>query len=406
MSKLRTDRTVFARVRFSCCPKNSPPMPSLAADHVLSAFRTAGFRFVTGVPCSYLTPLIDAVIGSHEVRYVPAANEGDAIAIAAGAELAGQPAIVMFQNSGLGNAVNPLTSLTHTFRLPVLVLTTWRGEPGGAHDEPQHDLMGAITPELLTSMQVPWERFPADAAALAAALQRARAHFAKEQRPYALILPKGTIAPIAGELPRTAERAIAGRVDGSFGSGARLSPDAALQAMVDDSRGEDIVVTTTGYCGRALYALGDRPNHFYMVGSMGCASSFGLGLALGRPDRRVLVADGDGALLMRMGALATIGVERPQNLVHVLLDNGVHDSTGAQATVSPAVDLALVAAACGYPQVRRCGDLAAFRQALAAARGELTFLHVRTEPRGKDPLPRPKETPPEVAARLRAFLTA
>ncbi len=379
-------------------------MPDLSADKVLAALRTAGFDFVTGVPCSYLTPLIDAVIGSRDMRYVPAANEGDAIAIAAGAEIAGRPSIVMFQNSGLGNAVNPLTSLTYTFRLPVLVLTTWRGEPGGAHDEPQHDLMGAITPTMLESMQVPWELFPTDPNALAAALQRARAHMQKEGRPYALILQKGTIQAIGGDLPRTPERVVHARVDGAFTADQRLDPDAALQVLVDASGGQDVIVTTTGYCGRALYALGDRENHFYMVGSMGCASSFALGIAIARPDRRVIVADGDGALLMRLSALATIGVECPNNLVHVLLDNGVHDSTGAQATVSPAVDLAMVAAACGYPCAIRATDATALRTAIDGARGQLAFVHVRTNPRRQGALPRPKETPPEIAARLRKLL--
>lgn len=379
-------------------------MQSLSADKVLAALRTAGFDFVTGVPCSYLTPLIDAVIGSREMRYVPAANEGDAIAIAAGAEVAGRPSLVMFQNSGLGNAVNPLTSLTYTFRLPVLVLTTWRGEPGGAHDEPQHDLMGAITPSMLESMQIPWERFPGDAAELAAALQRARTHMQKEGRPYALILQKGTIQAIGGDLPSTEDRPVRGTVEGTFQKGPRLDPDVALQTLVDASGGKDILVTTTGYCGRALYALGDRENHFYMVGSMGCASSFALGIALAKPDRRVIVADGDGALLMRLSALATIGVERPKNLVHVLLDNGVHDSTGAQATVSPAVDLALVASACGYPRSMRASDATSLRACLDGARDELTFVHVRTQKRGKGALPRPVQTPPEIAARLRALL--
>ncbi len=380
-------------------------MASLSAPTVLTALRTAGFGFVTGVPCSYLTPLIDAVIGSRDLRYVPAANEGDAVAIAAGAEIAGHPALVMFQNSGLGNAVNPLTSLTHTFRLPVLVLTTWRGEPDGAHDEPQHELMGAITPTLLETMQIPWELFPTDAAQLAAALQRARQHMQAEQRPYALILQKGSIAAIAGELPRTPERAIHAQVDGAFAPGQRLAPDAALAAIATAAAGRDVVITTTGYCGRALYALGDRDSQFYMVGSMGCAASFALGIALARPERRVLVADGDGALLMRLGALATIGTERPPNLVHVLLDNGVHDSTGAQATVSPAIDLALVAAACGYPRVVRAADVGSLRRALADATG-LTFVHVRTEPRGNGALPRPTQTPAQIAGRLRAFLGA
>src|SRR5207245_10204493 len=127
-------------------------------------------RLLSGTPCSYLTPLINRVIGSPETEYVGAANEGDAVAIACGGELGGKPGVVLFQNSGLGNAVNPLTSLTHTFRIPVLVITTWRAEPGGPADEPQHELMGRVTPDLLALMGVPSEAVPADEAALPALL--------------------------------------------------------------------------------------------------------------------------------------------------------------------------------------------------------------------------------------------
>jgi phosphonopyruvate decarboxylase len=377
-------------------------MPSLSADAVLTALRRSGFDFVTGVPCSYLTPLINAVILSDDVRYVPATNEGDAIAIAAGAEIAGRHSVTMFQNSGLGNAVNPLTSLTHTFELPTLVVTTWRGQPGGAKDEPQHDLMGAITAEMLAQMQIPTEVFPADAEELQRCLERARAHMDEHHRPYALILEKGSIEPISGELPATPDRDLDPHVDGSFDGSDRLHPDEALATLQQALGPRDVLVTTTGFCGRALYAIGDRRNQLYMVGSMGCASSFALGIALCHPDRRVFVADGDGALLMRMGALATIGTERPANLCHVLLDNGVHDSTGAQATVSPAIDLAMVASACGYDNSRRVATAAGLREALQQP-GRLTFLHVRTLPRADRKLPRPTETPPQIADRLRAF---
>ena len=130
------------------------------AGHFIAAALQRGFNLYTGVPCSYLTPFINHTINSGELRYIAAANEGDAVAIAAGAELGGSPAVVMFQNSGLGNAVNPLTSLTWTFRIPVLLIVTWRGEPGGYADEPQHELMGAITPQLLELMGIPWELFP------------------------------------------------------------------------------------------------------------------------------------------------------------------------------------------------------------------------------------------------------
>ena len=375
----------------------------IRASEVVQLFRRAGFELFTGVPCSYLTPLIDTVIASRDIRYVGATNEGQAVAVAAGARIGGKGAVVLFQNSGLGNAVNPLTSLTHPFRLPVLVITTWRGEPGGEHDEPQHEVMGEITPRLLELMKVPWELLPRDAAGLEAALGRATAHMRAQRLPYAFIVQKGAVE--AGETGqhRTSERQVSGALRGGFGS-ARLAPDRALAAVVAGLGGSDVAVATTGFTGRALYALGDRPNQLYFVGSMGCVSSFGLGLALAQPRRRVVVLDGDGAMLMHLGASATIGHEAPPNLVHVLLDNGVHDSTGAQATVAPAVDLALVAHACGYPDVRRIAGEDELREALRDASPGPRFLHVRTEPRASRKLPRPKETPAEVAERFAQWM--
>ncbi len=141
-----------------------------------------------------------------------------------------------------------------------------------------------------------------------------------------------------------------------------------------------------------------------MVGSMGCASSLGLGLAKARPDKRIVVLDGDGALLMRMGTLATVGYERPSNLVHVLLDNEAHDSTGTQATVTHSVDLAGVARACGYPFVERVATAADLGAALSNGGHGLRFIHLKTKPGAPDDLPRPKITPREVATRLRAYL--
>ena len=375
----------------------------IRANEVVQLFRRAGYELFTGVPCSFLTPLIDAVIDSRDIRYVGAANEGDAVAIGAGAVLGGQRAVVMFQNSGLGNAVNPLTSLTHPFRLPVLLISTWRGEPDGEPDEPQHELMGAITPRLFELMEIPHELFPDSSAGLEAALARTRTYMEDAQRPYALLLQKGAVEAAPTGKHRTAERAITGSVRGAFGA-APLDPDAALRAVVAALSGADVAIATTGYTGRALYAIGDRPNQLYLVGSMGCAASVGLGLALAQPRRRVVVLDGDGALLMRLGVAATVGHESPPNLVHVLLDNGVHDSTGAQATVSPAVDLAQVALACGYRDVCRVATEAELTAAVHGARSGPTFVHVRTLPRANRKLPRPKETPAEVAERFRGWM--
>lgn len=368
-------------------------------------FAAAGarrFDLYTGVPCSYLTPFINYAINAPELRYIAAANEGDAVAIAAGASLAGVRSVVMFQNSGLGNAVNPLTSLTYTARIPVLVVVTWRGEPGGATDEPQHELMGRITTALLDLMEIPWRPFPAAEAEIGPALDEAVAHMERHRRPFALVMRKGSVAGDdrtvglpALELPPVASRRRA------VVSASRRD---MLQAVRSAAGAGDVLVATTGYTGRELYALGDSPNQFYMVGSMGCAVSLGLGLARAVPSRRVIVLDGDGALLMRLGALSTLGFERPDNLVHVLLDNGQHESTGGQATVSGSLDFPNLALACGYPAAATHADPGALKLALADSSPGLRFLHVPVLPGVPDQLPRPAVGPAQVAARFSAFL--
>lgn len=367
------------------------------------AARDRGFSLWTGVPCSYLTPFINYVIDDPGSRYVAAANEGDAVAIAAGASLAGGRAIAMFQNSGLGNAVNPLTSLTHVFRIPVLLIVTLRGEPGGPADEPQHELMGAITTRMLELMEIPWAYFPTDEADVGAVLDRVIDHVAREQTPFALVMRKGSVA--SHDLRSAPQRRTCrGAVAGSASATPLSSRKTCLEAIQANTGANDLILATTGYAGRELYACEDRPNQFYMVGSMGCIASLGLGLALTRPERRVFVVDGDGSFLMRMGALSTIGYERPPNLTHIVLDNERHESTGGQSTLSHSVDFCGIAAANGYPAVEHLEDAEALPERLRAAGNELTFLHLKIRPGVMDNLPRPKVTPVEVAARLRQTL--
>ena len=174
-----------------------------------------------------------------------------------------------------------------------------------------------------------------------------------------------------------------------------------MQASLQE---DDAVLATTGYTGRALYRLADRAQQLYNVGAMGCVSSIGLGLARAQPQRRVIVIDGDGSALMRLGALATIGRECPPNLVHVLLDNGLHESTGGQETASTSADLAGVARACGYPVIVRPANLTELQAALVSAGSALTFIHVPTGPRTSRKLPRPHVEPLEVAERFRHWL--
>src|SRR5262245_30404920 len=155
----------------------------------------AGFTLYTGVPCSYVKPFINYVIDAPDLSYIGAANEGDAVAIATGAELGGKRAIAMMQNSGLGNAVSPLTSLNAIFRIPTLLIVTLRGEPGGPKDEPQHELMGQITPKMLELMNVGWSFFPTEEKEVGAALEKALAHMAKTELPYAFVMKKDSVAP-------------------------------------------------------------------------------------------------------------------------------------------------------------------------------------------------------------------
>jgi phosphonopyruvate decarboxylase len=376
-----------------------------AADF-LQQTQALGFSLFTGVPCSYLKPFINYTIDAPALDYIGATNEGDSIAIASGAELAGRRSVVMFQNSGFGNAVNPLTSLNAIFRIPVLLIVTWRGEPGGEPDEPQHELMGQITAELFEVMRLPYALFPQTEAEIEPVLNRAVTEMKHTGLPFGLIMKHGSVAPHPLQT-KLEPKPLAHVVSAASAWPTKLpARSEVLRTVQNATRATDAVIATTGFMGRALYALEDRPNQLYLVGSMGCAASLGLGLALAQPQRRVIVLDGDGAALMRLGALATIGYERPPNLIHILLDNEMHESTGGQSTVSHSVDLAAVAQACGYPRVLRAGSLDDAAAMLNEGGGELSFVHVKTRPDEVSKLPRPTLKPWQVAERFRAWLRA
>jgi phosphonopyruvate decarboxylase len=382
------------------------------AHHFVEAARERGFDWYAGVPCSYLTPFINHVLQDPSLHYVSMANEGDAVALIAGIALAGDArmrhrrGIAMMQNSGLGNAVSPLTSLTWTFRLPQLLIVTWRGQPGVA-DEPQHALMGPITPSVLDAMEIPWELFPTKPDAIGPALDRATAHMDETGRPYALVMQKGSVAASALQASTTAT-APPSALSPAVIEPRRVAPEArptrqeALRRVVAQTpTASTAVLASTGFCGRELYAIDDRPNQLYMVGSMGCVLPFALGLALARPDLRVLALDGDGAALMRMGAFATAGAYGPPNLQHLLLDNGVHDSTGGQATVSAHVGFASVAAACGYASSLETDDVGRIAAWLDEPRLDgPRFARLLTRPGTPNDLPRPSITPVDVKKRL------
>jgi len=377
----------------------------IEAREFVDPAKRLGFDFWAGVPCSYLTPFINYTIGDSELTYISSANEGDAVATATGAALGGHYSVAMMQNSGLGNAVSPLTSLNHIFRIPILLIITLRGEPGKP-DEPQHELMGQITPQLLETMQIPWSWFPERKEDVEETMQTAVNHMGSTGRPYALIMKKGMVAPYPLKQAPVPSRPVTRdeekvKLPGDETPGRHE----VLKQLVTDSNATDaVLIASTGFNGRELYAIEDRPNQLYMVGSMGCAASFGLGLSLVRPDKKIIVIDGDGAVLMRMGNMATVGTYAGDNFYHLLLDNQVHESTGGQATVSPVVDFQSVASACGYQSVYSAipgqPGIAGFLQAKAPA-----FMRIETRQGIPDGLPRPSVKPADTARRLMKHLS-
>ena len=371
----------------------------IEASQFTGPAKRLGFDFWAGVPCSFLTPFINYTISDPELTYISSANEGDAVATASGAALGGRRSVAMMQNSGLGNAVSPLTSLNHVFRIPILLIVTLRGEPGKP-DEPQHELMGEITPDLLETMRIPWEWFPDRDEDVNPALQRAVDHMDASGRPYALVMKKGSVAPYPlkhGQGPVSSMDA--GAISAKATGQAPSRHEALRQLVADSDVSDTVLIASTGFNGRELYAIEDRPNQLYMVGSMGCGASLGLGLSLARPDKKVIVIDGDGAVLMRMGNMATIGVYGGVNFYHLLLDNRVHESTGGQATVASAVNFQKVASACGYRSISAVPAGSLGFPDFLEAKGP-AFMCIDTRQGVPEGLPRPSIKPADTARRL------
>jgi phosphonopyruvate decarboxylase len=357
-------------------------------DVFFTAMKQAGIRLFAGVPDSLLSNLC-AYIDDHSQlgEHIITANEGNAIALAAGYHLSsGQYAAVYMQNSGLGNSVNPLTSLTdpEVYKIPMLLIIGWRGEPG-VKDEPQHVKQGRITPGQLGLLEIPYWIVDADSQledTLKAALEKIQATGA----PVALLVRKGTFAKYKSQRKPT--------MDSS------LKREDALRQLLQLS-GDDLVVSTTGKTSREVFELRVERNEpqrdFLIVGAMGHTSSIALGVALGNPDKRVICIDGDGSVLMHLGALPIIGSIAPANLIHVLLNNGAHESVGGQPTVADKVDFAAISRASGYKSYVQASDAQSIKQAwqqLSKQSGP-TLLEIRITTGSRDDLGRPTSTPEE-----------
>lgn len=309
-------------------------MHSLDPAYLRDALSRRGIEWFTGVPCSFF----GSIIQNEKSRYIPAANEGTAFATACGFALAGKRCAVMIQNSGLGNMVNPLASLSAVYEMGVLMLISHRGDPGEVPDEPQHQLMGKITEPLLDVLQVPHWRLPRRKEELDDVLDAAMGEISVG-RSAAIVVGKGRIGPGTADISCDAPRP---------------SPEGALRVIMDLITTE-LIIATTGYTSRRLFAAHDRPGNFYMQGSMGHAASIGLGVALADPQSRVVVLDGDGACLMHLGVIGSVGQLAPANYVHIVFDNGRYESTGGQPVASVRYEVA--ARAARYRRVARAGTL-------------------------------------------------
>lgn len=385
-----------------------------------------GLRDFVGVPCSYLSPLINYAI--NEQRFIMSNNEGDAVAIASGISLSGQVGgssygVVLMQNSGLSNALSPLTSLNYTFGIPILGFVSLRGERDSQNqntDEPQHELLGVITDKLLSTCEVAYDFLSPEMSEAKAQIQRAL-EVLKEHRSFFFIVRDKTFSKVCltqiGEKleVRSLESVGFGTQDLTLLKNPSMSNSQSLPARLQAleilhslaSHHCALLLATTGKCGRELYEVGDSANQLYMVGSMGCVSALSLGLSL-KTTQKVIAIDGDSALLMRLGALSTNAYYARENFCHILLDNESHDSTGGQFNLSPFVDFAYLARFSGYPNVRVAENLVEFEEFVREFLGSQVrgawFIYLKIAKGSKENLGRPKITPKEVARRLQAFI--
>jgi phosphonopyruvate decarboxylase len=365
-----------------------------------------GFDFFAGVPCSLIEDLI-AVLESHpRLPYVAAVREDVAVGLAVGAWFGGKRPAVLMQNSGLGTSLNALASLALMYGVPLLLVVTWRGHRG--HDAPEHILMGEISPGLLELLGVihrvvKAESIEADVAWAAAAMDA-------RMQPVALLVPPGVVevgkAPGAGRSPsRRAPAAPPAGPARPLGP-PQISRLAALQAAVKEL-GPEPLIHANGYMCRESFSLGDRPQNFYMIGSMGLAPAIGLGLALARPRTGVVIADGDGNLLMNLGVLAQVGALHPANFVHCVFDNEVYGSTGNQRSPSGQVRLDGLAGAAGYATASAVTGADEVGAALRTTLGRPGphFILVKVTPE-ETAVPRIPHTPFEIRDRFRASVAA
>jgi phosphonopyruvate decarboxylase len=355
--------------------------------------------FFSGVPdsllksfCAYITDNTD------EKNHIIAVNEGAAVALAAGFHLStGKIPLVYMQNSGIGNAVNPLLSLADgdVYKIPMILVIGWRGE-GGVKDEPQHLKQGKVTCSLFDAMGIPYLVLSDNEEQVKKQIDECYAHIKKDGAPFALIIKKDTFEPYVLSRAEENKEAVLGREE-------------AIEIIMQSSHANEVFISTTGMASRELYELREKHNmgherDFLTVGSMGHASSLALSVALQKPQSSVTCIDGDGAALMHLGSIPAIGVQKPANLRHIVLNNRAHDSVGGQPTIAGLFDLAGIARSAGYAKVFTVKTREELGRALAEKDKPL-FIEVSVRKGSRKDLGRPKSSPQENKQAFMRFLS-
>ncbi|MEX2605202.1 MAG: phosphonopyruvate decarboxylase [Gracilimonas sp.] len=320
----------------------------LKPSFLYELLKSKGIGFSLGVPDSLLKDYCSYAFDNGDELI--AANEGGAVAIAAGYHLAtGEIPLVYMQNSGFGNIINPVTSLVdeEVYSIPMLLMVGWRGQPG-KKDEPQHIKQGRTMEAQLKALELPYAILSTDEKEAGQQVDKAFKVMQENQCAYVLLVPPKTFEPYALKSKQVKE-------DYS------LKREEALKILMQALKGDEVIVSTTGKTSRELFELREKFNQghekdFLTVGSMGHASQIALGIALSKPERRVLCIDGDGAVIMHMGSLAIIGEQAVNNFKHVIINNGAHESVGGQPTAGFGIDFGCIAKGCGYKKTFRAED--------------------------------------------------
>lgn len=361
-------------------------------DKLFSLLSKKNLTFYTGVPCSIFKDLIICLNKNKKVQHIRATSEGEAIGLAAGYYLStGKIPIVYMQNSGLGNAVNPLTSLAdkEVYSIPILLFISWRGEPG-VKDEPQHIKMGRILLPLLDVLEIP--HLVANPSQIGKQITSLTDKAKKQQRPVALIFKEGQVAKLESQLEK---------------SNSGLTREQVLEELLKKI-GTGIVVSTTGKTSREIFEIREKRHQghqqdFLMVGSMGCALATGLSLKL-NTKKKVYVIDGDGAVLMKMGTLATVGSYAPKNFTHIIIDNGAYESTGGQCTSSTIIDWKGLLRSVGYRDTTIINSEAKFKKISFIKLTSPAAIVIKVAPGSRKDLGRPTTTPIQNRDAFMAYL--